>query len=92
MKVLSTWSIRPGALQEVVERYKAGKGTPGDGVKMLGRWHAVDFSCGFSLYETDDLPTLYKFFSTWADLLESKATPVVEDDVAAPVLIGLFKS
>ena len=34
MKILSTWTVRPGCLKEAVSRNLAGKGNPPAGVKL----------------------------------------------------------
>jgi hypothetical protein len=86
MKFMTTWSAKPGAFPEAVRRFLAGQGAPGEGVTLLGRWHAADFTGGFSLFETSDPAALYASASQWADLLDLKSVLVIEDADAAPVL------
>jgi Protein of unknown function (DUF3303) len=90
MKVLSTSSVRPGCVKEVVSRFLAGKGTPPTGVKVLGRWHQTDGSASFALYETDDPAALAEFVATWADVLEVHHSVVLEDAEFAAVLAKVF--
>ena len=91
MKVISKWSLRPGSFQEAISRFLAGEAAPPPGVTLLGRWHAVDLSCGFSLYETDEPAALYRGTAKWADVLAIEHHVVIEDGDAAPVLAALKK-
>jgi hypothetical protein len=79
MKVMSTWSPRPGALQEAIQRFLEGEAAPVEGVTLLGRWHSVDSSIGFSLYETDNPAALHHGALRWVDLLEITTYVVIED-------------
>jgi hypothetical protein len=91
MKIMSTWSVRPGKVAEVVERFLT-TGAPGPaGVKLIGRWHKSDMSGGFTLVEGNDPMALYESAAEWADLIEIHSSVVVDDAEAAPVLGKLFK-
>lgn len=90
MKVLSTWAVRPGAHREAVSRFLAGGGLPPEGVTLLGRWHKVDLSGGYSLYETNDPAALFATAAAWAEFLEIQSSVVVEDGDAAPALAKAF--
>jgi hypothetical protein len=90
MKTMVTWSIKSGqSFNEAVKRFLAGEAAPEPGVKLLGRWHSIDLSTGFSLYETDNLVALYAGAAKWADILDLKNYIVLEDNEAGPVLAGL---
>jgi hypothetical protein len=91
MKLMTTWSARPGTLREAVDRFLAGQGAPGEGVTLLGRWHNIDLSMGFSLFESSDPAALYQSAAQWADIMDLKTAVVVEDDVVAPALAKAFK-
>ena len=91
MKFLSTWSVRPGCLQEAVGRFLAGQAQPIAGVTLLGRWHKVDLSGGYSLSETDNPSALYEFAAMWVDMLEIHTGVVVEDAEAGPIMAKVFK-
>lgn len=92
MKFMSTWSAQPGAMKEAVDRFLAGQAQPPAGVTLLGRWHNIDCSGGFSLFESDNPAALYEGAAVWADLLDLNTVMVVEDAVAGPVLAKVFKS
>ena len=89
MKIMTTWSLKPGGFSEAVRRFLAGQAAPPEGVTLLGRWHAADLSIGFTLTETNDPTALYRSATPWADLLELKSYIVIEDSEAGPVLASL---
>jgi len=91
MKFMSTWSLLPGSVRAAAEQFLAGGGQEGEGVKVLGRWHNVDCSGGFSLYESDSAAALHLGAAKWADLLEISVVPVIEDAEAGPNLAIVFK-
>ncbi len=91
MKVMSIWTLKPGAFHEAVRRFLAGEGAPAEGTILLGRWHGADLSCGYSLFETSDPAALYADSAKWADVLDLKHVMVVDDDQAGTVLAGLGK-
>jgi len=91
MKVMSTYSIRPGCVKEAVSRFLGGKANPPAGVKLLGRWHKTDSSGGFTLMESDNPTAMFEFAASWADVLETHSTLVIEDAEAGPALAKVFK-
>jgi hypothetical protein len=91
MKFMSTWSLLPGSVKSAAEQFLAGAGQPAEGVKLLGRWHSVDCSGGFALYETDNAAALHLGAAKWADLLEINTVAVIEDGEAGPNLAATFK-
>ena len=91
MKFITTWSVRPGAMQQAVDRFLAGEGQPPAGTKLLGRWHNIDGSGGFSLMESDNPSAMHEAAAVWIDLLELHSHPVVEDADAGMVLQKVFK-
>jgi Protein of unknown function (DUF3303). len=90
MKFIAMYSIRPGCLPEAAKRFLQGKATPPAGLKLLGRWHKTDGSGGFSLFESDNPSLMYEFTMSWADVLESHGSAVVEDAEAGPILAKIF--
>ncbi len=92
MKFMTTWSVRPESIPEAVNRFLAGQGAPVEGVALLGRWHSVDLSHGYSLYETDDAAALYRGAARWSDVMDLETVLVVEDAVAGPALASVYKS
>ncbi len=88
---MSTWSVRPGKMAEVIARFLS-TGAPGPkGVKLIGRWHKSDMSGGFTLVESNDQKAVYESSAEWADLIEIHSSLVVEDAAAGAVLSKLFK-
>ncbi|MFP5228125.1 MAG: DUF3303 domain-containing protein [Acidobacteriota bacterium] len=90
MKVMSTYSIRPGCVPEAVQRFLSGKATPPAGVKILGRWHKTDASGGYTLFETDNPATLFEFAASWTDVLDNHSNVVIEDAEAGPALAKAY--
>jgi hypothetical protein len=91
MKTMVTWSAKPGGFPEAVRRFLAGEAGPQEGVTILGRWHSVDLSIGFTLSETDNPALHYAMAAKWADILDLRTYVVVEDSEAGPVLASLNK-
>lgn len=92
MKVMVTWSAKSGpGFTEAVRRFLAGEAAPEPGQKILGRWHSVDMSIGFTLYESESAATHYASAAKWADILDIRSYLVVEDGEAGPILAGLGK-
>jgi hypothetical protein len=90
MKFMTTWAVKDGAIQEAVTRFLAGGAKPQEGVTLLGRWHSIDLSHGYSLYETNDASALYRGAAGWADVMELETVAVVEDTIAAPALAAVY--
>jgi hypothetical protein len=91
MKFMSIWTLSPGTIRETVDRFLAGEGAPAEGVTLLGRWHNVDCSGGFALFETNNAVALHQGAAKWSDVLEISITPVIEDAEAGPSLAAVFK-
>lgn len=90
MKTMLVWSLKSGALREAAGRFLAGQANPPDGLTLLGRWHSVDLSIGFSLYEGADAAAMYAASTPWADILDLKVYVVVEDAEAGAILSQTF--
>lgn len=90
MKIMVTWSVRPGAVKEAVNRFLSTGGSPSEGMKLLGRWHKTDSSGGFALYETDNPSAIAANSVFWTDVLETHDHVVIEDAEMAPVLANAF--
>jgi hypothetical protein len=91
MKFMTNWALLPGSVKTAAEKFLAGEAAPTPGVTLLGRWHNVDCSGGFSLYETDNPAALHLGAAKWADLLELTTVAVIEDAEAGPNLVATFK-
>ena len=91
MKFMTTWSVRPESRQEAIGRFLAGEGAPLAGVTLLGRWHSVDLSVGYTLSESDDAAAIYRNTARWSDVMDMETQVVVEDDVAGPALASIYK-
>ncbi|WP_109485480.1 DUF3303 domain-containing protein [Occallatibacter savannae] len=92
MKVMATWSIRPGAFKEAVKHFLETGGKPQEGVTILGRWHRTDLSGGFVLFESNDPAAMYAGSAAWGPLVEFHGHVVVEDAEAGAALSKLFSA
>ena len=88
MKFMLTFTLKPEARgrDEAIARFKKTGGRPPQGVKLLGRWTAADFSGGFDLLESEDVKALTEFALMWSDLMELRIVPVAEDAELSEVL------
>jgi hypothetical protein len=90
MKFMTTWTLLPGTLKEAASRFLAGQAQPSEGVTVLGRWHKSDCSGGYTLFETNNPVAMYADAAVWADVIELRTVPVIEDADAGPVLAKTF--
>ncbi len=80
MKFIVQWNGLPTAEGSVIERFmKTGGQTP-DGVKLLGRWHAIGGLHGFAIVEADDTRGIAALALEWGDLLTMSVFPAMTDE------------
>jgi len=80
MKFIVQWSALPTAESSVIERFMKTGGQPPEGVKMLGRWHAVGGVHGFAIVEADDTRGIAALALDWGDLLTMSISPAMTDE------------
>lgn len=81
MKFMTTWRIPPGNYKTSVEIFLEGGAPLPDGLKRIGRWHALGSNLGWHLMEGDPV-LVAEHVAEWADLLEIDVSPVLEDEDA----------
>ncbi len=88
MKFMLTfkWTPDTKSRAEAVSRFLKTGGKPPEGATLLGRWTRADFSGGYDLLESDDPKALFEFALQWSDVMQLEITPVLEDEVAGPIL------
>jgi hypothetical protein len=91
MKFMTSWSVPKENISAAVARFLSGDAPPAAGVTILGRWHNVDFSGGYTLTESSDPVAAYAEAAQWADLMDLSIVPVIEDGDAGAVLAKQFK-
>jgi len=91
MKYITTWAALAGATAECVDKFFAGEAKPEPDITVLGRWHKVDGSGGFSLSETDNPKSIYKFAAKWADVMEIRVDVVIDEADAGAILAEVYK-
>ena len=91
MLFISHWKILPGNRDTVIERFAKTGGQPPQGVKMLGRWHAVSNGTGIAISEAEDASAMGRWALEWNDLMEMEITPALTDEGLGAVLGELSK-
>ena len=87
MKYMVVYSIAPENVEAAKKRF-LNETEPLEGVKRLGRWSEFGTMKGFDLLETDDPVAVSKLGLYWADLVDMKVVPVVEDEVIGKAMSG----
>lgn len=88
MQFMITYEFGPEVRDETQARFKNTGGMPGEGVKLLGRWHCVGDLTGFMLAESNDMVAIGKWLQGWTDLITFGVNPVVNDEDVMKVLEG----
>lgn len=88
MQFMVTYTYRPETRNAAQARFKETGGVPGDGAKMLGRWHALGGQRGFVLAESSDSIAMARWLQEWTDLLTFDVVPVNDDAQVLQVLGG----
>ncbi len=86
MKYMTRWSIKEENFSAAVERFSTNPPEVPEGVTMLGRWHEMGSGDGFALFEADDPVAVSKYVLAWADIVDQKVYPVVDDAEIAQAL------
>jgi len=86
MIFVSTWSYTPENRAAIEARFQETGGGPPEGVKMLGRWHAVGQGKGVVVAEADDPAAIATWFHDWSDLMSFDTYPALDDEAVAKVI------
>jgi Domain of unknown function (DUF3303) len=89
MKIMVTWKTVPGKYKAAVEEFLRKGGPVPSGSKSLGRWHVPGSVKGWHLIE-GDLTAVAQHVAEWADVLEMRVVPVIEDAEAASAATKVF--
>jgi hypothetical protein len=79
MKFMITYTFKAELRDQAIARFKKTGGQPPAGATLVGRWTAVDLSCGFVLLDSSDAKVLTEFGLAWSDLMDLRAVAVVDD-------------
>lgn len=90
MKFMIVWKTVPGSYKPAVESFLRGGAPLPPGLKRVGRWHSPGSTLGWHLMEGDDLTAVAQHVAEWANLLEIKTYPVIEDAEAASAASKVF--
>ncbi|NBA97370.1 DUF3303 domain-containing protein [Pseudomonas sp. R5(2019)] len=86
MLFIVKWRACPASRDAAIERFVRTGGLPPEGVKMIGRWHAVGSGMGFGVAEADDVTPVQRWALQWNDLLEMEVYPAMTDEQAGPLM------
>lgn len=86
MLYMARWSIREDNFAAALERFSQNPPELPAGVSMLGRWHEMGTGDGFALFESSDPVAVSRYILAWADLVDQKVYPVVDDEAIAAAL------
>ncbi len=86
MLFMISYSFPPGIRHTAQDRFRKTGGLPGDGVKMLGRWHNVGGNKGFILAESNDSVAVARWLQEWSDILQFEVFPVNTDEHVMQVI------
>jgi hypothetical protein len=80
MLFLLEWSYSPENRPKVLERFlTTGGGKLDKKAKLLGRWHEIGGNGGVAIIETSDPAAMARAANDWADLMEMRFAPVMDD-------------
>lgn len=91
MLFIVSWKAGPESRSSRIDRFLTTGGAPPDGVKMLGRWHAIGRDSGVAIAETNDPVLLQKWALNWTDLMQMDICPALTDEQAGPLLAAVSK-
>jgi hypothetical protein len=86
MKFHISYEFAPESRNEIQAQFKATGGLPGEGVTMIGRYHAIEGLTGFILAESDDPIAIGKWMQEWTHSISFEIVPVVDDAGIAEVI------
>ena len=86
MLFMISYSFSPSVRNTAQDRFRKTGGLPGEGAKMIGRWHGVGGHKGFFLADSNDSVAMGKWLQDWTDLLDFEVTPVYDDEQAMKVI------
>ena len=81
-----TWTFKPEHRNAVIARFKETGGLPGEGVKMLGRWHGIGNNKGVVVAESEDPLAITKWLLEWSDLASFDVYPALNDEDIAKAI------
>ena len=90
MKYMLSWKISPSQYKPTVEAFLETGAPDIDGMKTLGRWHALGSATGWHLVEGDDAEVIAHHVAKWAGMVELTVSPVVDDQGAANSLSKVY--
>ncbi len=85
MKCVTVWTIPSKNLAAAVQRFKEGDPKV-PGVTVIARMHEMGTGKGFTFWETEDPVAASRYTLAWADLIDLRVYPVIDDAQIAKAL------
>ena len=89
MKFLVTFAIGQDKYLPIMKKWVSmspqERADAGEGVKIIGRWHATGSRTGVAILETDDLPAMQRYIGRWNPFMEATVEPVLDDEEVAVI-------
>ena len=63
---------------------------PPEGAKLVPRYHNVDGTGGFAIFESSDAGALADYALDWNGLIEINITPLLDDETIGKILGAKF--
>ncbi|PPE75328.1 hypothetical protein C3942_00025 [Solimonas fluminis] len=80
MLFLVSWNAAPECRDAAVDRFLETLDRKTEGVKLVGRWHAVGPVAGFALAEAADSQAIMLWVGHWTDLFAVTVYPAINDE------------
>jgi hypothetical protein len=87
MLFIVNWTAQPEVERQAAERFIQTRGAPPEGIKLLGRWHAIGSIWGVAVCECDDIEPLARWAHEWADLFMFDIKPAITDEQVGKMLL-----
>jgi len=85
MKVLITWQIHRGKMQEIMPHFsqltpEEDQALMGDNIKLIGRWHDLVRGSGAAICETDNVEAVSEYCLHWNPYMDMNLSLVLDDE------------
>ena len=89
MKFLVTWAIEQDKWLPITTKWVSmssqERADPGEGVEIIGRWHAIGSHTGVLILQSDNLAAVQRYIGRWNPFMDITIEPVVDDEEAAKI-------
>ncbi len=84
MKFMAVWSIDQDKWPLILQTWNGMTpeqiANPGEGVKLIGRWHDLTARTGVVILESDSALAVHRALNQWNPHLDIEVNPVLDDE------------